>query len=107
MAGKCRSRICGALLWGASFPFALAAAGSGSGDPARPVARVYAANTFGAILGALLASLVLVTWIGTHNTQRVLVVLVALGGVVLLLPMLKRQGAIAGAAVAAAIAGVG
>ena len=33
---------------------------------------VYAANTLGAIVGALLASLVLVPWIGTQQTQRVL-----------------------------------
>jgi len=97
----------GALLWGASFPFALAAAGRGSRDPAGPVARVYAANTFGAILGAIVTSLVLVATIGTRDTQRVLLVLVALGGLVLLLPMLKRQGAIAGTALAAAIAAVG
>ena len=97
----------GALLWGASFPFALAAAGSGSRDSAKPVARVYAANTFGAILGAIITSLALISWIGTRDTQRVMLVLVALGGLVLLLPMLKRQGAIAGAALAAAIAGVG
>jgi spermidine synthase len=97
----------GALLWGASFPFALAAAGKGSRDPAGPVARVYAANTFGAILGAILTSLVLIATIGTRDTQRVMLVLVALGGLVLLLPMLKRQGAFAGAAVAAAVAGIG
>jgi spermidine synthase len=97
----------GALLWGASFPFALAAAGSGSSDPARPVARVYAANTFGAILGALSASLLLIGSIGSHLTQQIILVLVALGGLVLLVPMLKRQGAVAAACVSAAVAGVG
>jgi len=100
----------GALLWGASFPFALAAAGRGARDPAGPVARVYAANTFGAILGALVTSLVLIAWIGTRDTQRLLLVLVAAGGLVLLLPMLTRReksgGAIAGAGLAAALAGI-
>ena len=33
---------------------------------------VYAANTLGAIVGALVVSLVLVPWIGTQKTQRVL-----------------------------------
>ena len=42
-----------ALLWGASFPLALAAAASEEGDPGRLVGGIYAANTFGAILGAL------------------------------------------------------
>jgi len=41
------------LLWGASFPLALAAVASRENDPARPVAAVYVANTGGAILGAL------------------------------------------------------
>ena len=45
------------LLWGASFPLAMAAAKRNGDDPARPVARVYAANTFGGIVGALVARL--------------------------------------------------
>lgn len=101
----------GALLWGASFPFALAAAGTGSADPARPVARVYAANTFGAIIGALAASLVLVATIGTRDTQRVMLVLVALGGLILLAQMLRRsrgaRAGLLGGAIAASAAAVG
>jgi spermidine synthase len=99
------------LLWGASFPLAMAAARRGGDDPARPVARVYAANTFGGIVGALVASLVLVAWIGTRDTQRAMLLLVALGGFVLLLPGLARRnaqsgGAAAGAGLAAAAAAV-
>ncbi len=49
------------LLWGASFPLALAAAAAPGrwhpGDPGRLVGGVYAANTLGAILGALAFSL--------------------------------------------------
>ena len=89
------------LLWGASFPLAMAAAEHGD-DPARPVSRVYAANTFGGIAGALLASLVLIAAIGTRDTQRVMLILVGLGGFVLLLPALKTKGALAGAGLAAA-----
>src|SRR5205823_2371289 len=36
------------LLWGASFPLALAAAAQKDEDPARLVGGIYAANTFGA-----------------------------------------------------------
>ena len=43
----------GAILWGASFPLALAALASRGQDPARLVGGVYAANTVGAIVGSL------------------------------------------------------
>ncbi len=63
-----------AIFWGASFPLALASAASSSGgqDPARLVGRVYAANTIGAVAGALAASLVLVAWIGSQHAQQVM-----------------------------------
>ena len=42
-----------AILWGASLPLALAAAGADADeDPGRVVGSVYAANTLGAIAGA-------------------------------------------------------
>ena len=47
-----------ACLWGASFPLALAAVASRGQDAGRLVGGVYAANTIGAIAGALLFSLV-------------------------------------------------
>ena len=50
----------GPLLWGASFPLALAAGGANDHHVPRTVSRVYAANTIGAIVGAVAASLVLV-----------------------------------------------
>ena len=50
----------GAILWGASFPLALASVASTDEDPARLVGGVYAANTLGAIVGSLGASLLLV-----------------------------------------------
>ncbi len=65
----------GAILWGASFPLALASVASGRQDPARLVGRVYAANTIGAIIGSLGASLLLVTWIGSRRAQQLLIVL--------------------------------
>jgi spermidine synthase len=67
-----------ALCWGASFPFALAAAGRGQADTGRLVGQVYAANTLGAIFGSLVTSAVLVPWIGSQHTQQVLLLVAGL-----------------------------
>jgi spermidine synthase len=90
------------LLWGASFPLAMAAAADSSTDPARPVGRIYAANTLGGIAGALATSLVLIAAIGTRDTQRLMLLLAAGSGVILLLPRLRVP--LVGAGVAAALA---
>ncbi|HYM19239.1 MAG TPA: fused MFS/spermidine synthase [Micropepsaceae bacterium] len=76
------------LCWGASFPFAFAAAKS-SRDPGKTVGGVYAANTLGAIVGALAVSLVLIPWIGTRDTERALLAVSALSGLVLLFPIMQ------------------
>ncbi len=78
------------LLWGASFPLALAAASSRGQDAARLMAGVYAANTFGAIVGALGASLLLVAWVGTQRTEQLLIALSIIAGLLLLLPSKPR-----------------
>jgi spermidine synthase len=78
------------LLWGASFPLALAAAASKGEDAARLMAGVYAANTFGAIVGALGASLLLVGWVGSQRTEQVLIGLSIIAGLLLLLPSKPR-----------------
>jgi spermidine synthase len=62
-----------ACFWGASFPLALAAAGARPGDPARLVGTVYAANTIGAVIGALLFSVVIIPAFGTQDAQRLLI----------------------------------
>jgi spermidine synthase len=67
-----------AVLWGASFPLALAAAATGREDSGRLVGRLYAANTLGAIVGALSAGFFLVPWIGSQATQQLLIGLSAL-----------------------------
>ena len=72
------------LLWGASFPLALAAAASRKEDAAKLFAGVYAANTLGAIAGALGASLMLVAWVGSQRTEQVLIALSAFSGLLLL-----------------------
>ncbi|MBA3885291.1 MAG: fused MFS/spermidine synthase [Acidobacteria bacterium] len=74
----------GAILWGASFPLALASVASGGKDPARLVGGVYAANTLGAIIGAAGTSLVMIVWLGTQRTQQVLIVLSAMAALLML-----------------------
>jgi spermidine synthase len=63
----------GALLWGMSFPFALAAAAGTHADPGHSSGRVYAANTIGAIAGALGASFWAIPNIGTQGAEQCLV----------------------------------
>ena len=75
-----------ACLWGASFPLALAAAARGCDDSARLVGRIYAANTAGAVLGALGCSIFLIGWLGTQHVQQILIGLSALSGLLMLLP---------------------
>jgi len=71
------------LLWGASFPLALAAA-SNRRDTSKLFAGIYAANTLGAIIGALGASLLLVAWVGSQRTEQVLIALSIVSGLLLL-----------------------
>jgi spermidine synthase len=75
----------GAILWGASFPLALAAAAAPGQDPARLVGGVYAANTVGAIFGSLFIGLVLVPWWGSQIAGQVLVGVAALAGVIMMM----------------------
>jgi len=75
----------GAVLWGASFPLALASVASRVEDSGRLVGGVYAANTLGAIVGSLGASLVLVVWIGSQRAEQLLIMIAALSGLMLLL----------------------
>jgi spermidine synthase len=80
-----------AILWGASFPLALAAVATPGVDSAKLVGGVYAANTLGAIVGALGVSLMLIPWIGTQQSQRVLLALSILSALVALAPYIKAQ----------------
>jgi spermidine synthase len=74
----------GAILWGASFPLALASVATGGKDPARLVGGVYAANTLGAIIGSVTASLLLVVWLGSQRAQQVLVIISAVSALLML-----------------------
>ena len=74
----------GAMLWGASFPLALAAVASSEQDAARLAGGVYAANTVGAIVGSLVASFALIPWIGSSHSQQVLIIVSALAALLML-----------------------
>ena len=86
------------LLWGASFPLALAAAAQKDEDPGRLVGGIYAANTAGAIFGALSFSLFLVPWIGSQGCERLLIAIAALSAVIMLLPAVTASRSLAGGA---------
>jgi spermidine synthase len=93
-----------ACLWGASFPLALAATVGRVGrtsDAATMVSRVYAANTVGAILGAIGFSLIVIPLAGSQQAERLLIALSAAGAVVLLVPLRNYRLAVAGTAVGA------
>ncbi len=81
------------LLWGASFPLALAALAKSGWDNARLVGSVYAANTMGAIAGALGASLLLIAGVGSQRSEQLLIALSAAAGLLLLLPGVRWAGA--------------
>jgi spermidine synthase len=72
------------LLWGASFPLALAAIASDETIAAKVMSRVYAANTLGGIIGALGSSLLFISWVGSQRTEQLLIALSVLSGLLLL-----------------------
>jgi len=76
----------GAILWGASFPLALASLASSDQDAARLAGGVYAANTVGAIAGALVTTFVLVPWIGTQRAEQLMVIVSAIAALLMLEP---------------------
>lgn len=89
-----------AILWGASFPLALASMASPGQDAGRLVGRVYAANTLGAIAGAVLAAMVLIPAIGTQHTHAALLALSLVSGLLVLRPRTIASAACAIAAIA-------
>jgi spermidine synthase len=80
-----------ALLWGASFPLALAAVASKEQDTGHMVGGVYAANTVGAIIGSLATALVIIGSLGTQTAQRLLIALAAISAVVMLAPTYSAE----------------
>ena len=88
-----------AVLWGASFPLALAAVAGRDQDSGLVVGRVYAANTVGAIAGSLAFSILVIPQIGTQWGQRLVIILAAIAALVAFGPSLsspkgvKKKGA--------------
>jgi spermidine synthase len=80
------------LFWGASFPLACAAVSKQGEDSGRTAGAIYAANTLGGIIGALAVSLILIPSIGSQQSERVLLIASAIGGVIVLIPVLRRSG---------------
>jgi spermidine synthase len=92
------------LLWGASFPLALASVVAPGDDPARAAGRVYAINTAGSIVGSLAFSLWLIPTVGSRESQQILIaiaVVAAIAGAVSVagLASNKVRGALLAAAV--------
>jgi spermidine synthase len=77
-----------ACLWGASFPLALAAAAPHHKDGGRMAGAVYAANTAGAIAGAIAFSLIVVPALGTLWAQRILIAAAAFAAMAVFLARL-------------------
>ncbi len=98
-----------ALLWGASFPLALAACATPAALSRATVGRLYSLNTAGALAGALLTALVLIDTVGSRRIEQGSVLVAGGVGLWLLLgPGMRRQAPAlaAGIAAAAVIAGL-
>ena len=95
-----------ACFWGASFPLALAAASARTEDPARLVGAVYAANTIGAVVGALAFSLFVIPAFGTQDAQRLLIWIAALAAAATLTWRIAVPGFVAAAMASATVAPV-
>jgi spermidine synthase len=77
------------LALGATFPLAVAVAAGGASTIGSDAARVYTANTVGAIAGALVAGFVLVPSLGLRLTFQAAAILGAIGGAVCLAVTLR------------------
>ncbi len=91
------------LAFGAAFPFAVALAAGRDESVTERLGRIYAVNTVGAILGALLAGFVLVPRIGLHLTIRLVAVIVGTAAVALLISAGRARGRPTGFALAAVV----
>ena len=98
------------LLWGASFPLALASVMAPGEDPARPAGRVYAINTAGSIVGSLAFSLWFIPTVGSRQSQQILVAIAVLAAILAgasVSPYASRKARLAGLAAAAVLLGWG
>ena len=78
-----RALILPTLFMGATFPLAVRALGAGRERLGRDVGRLYAANTFGGVLGAAAGGFLLIPTLGTHGGIVGLSAMLAVVGVAL------------------------
>jgi len=81
-----------AILWGASFPLALAAVATPGRDAGTMVGSIYAANTIGAILGSLFFSMLIIPQLGTQWAQRLLIIFSFTSALIALAPWIILSG---------------
>jgi spermidine synthase len=81
-----------ALAFGAAFPLAVAVASRTDDTAVTDLGYVYAANTVGAIAGALASGFVLIPWIGLHNAIRLVATVTAVAGAGLALAARGSRG---------------
>ncbi len=82
----------GAILWGMSFPLALAAVAAPGQDPGRLLGGVYAANTVGAIVGSLGSSLIITRYVGSQVGAEMLILVSAVSALIMLAPAAAGDG---------------
>ena len=80
-----------AILWGASFPLALAAVAARGQDAGRLVGGIYAANTVGGILGGIGFSILFIPLAGTQQCQRLLIGISTVAALLMFMPLLAQR----------------
>ena len=98
------------LLWGASFPLALASITAPAADPAQLAGKIYATNTAGSIVGALAFSLWLIPAVGSRQAQRILIAAAVVAAIVAgtsVLKLARRKAALAAFAASSLLLGWG
>ena len=80
-----------AILWGASFPLALAAVAARGQDAGRLVGGIYAANTVGGILGGIGFSILFIPLVGTQQCQRLLIGIATGAALLMFIPLLAQR----------------
>jgi spermidine synthase len=91
------------VAFGAAFPFAVAVASGRDDTVTEHLGRIYAINTLGAILGALLAGFVLIPALGLHLTIRAVAATSAITAIAILVRAHRSAGRSLGFALAAAV----